>query len=85
MQSGALCRVAAAEETNIPDALYDKVALWSEPDTWGHLLCFLEPNSVVLIVEIEGDDYAKIVYGGIVGYLHTDYLKELSACHAQET
>jgi hypothetical protein len=85
MQIGALVRVADAAETNIPDALYDKVALWSEPDTFGHLLCFLDPHSVVLVVDVEGDGYAKIVYGGMVGYLHTDYLKELSACHAQET
>lgn len=74
---GGLYRIAHADETEIPDAFYDKVALWSEPDTWGSLMAFLRPGELVLIVEINEDGYAKVMHGGMVGYIHEDYLKRI--------
>lgn len=75
MQSGKLCRIAAADETDIPDAFYDKVALWSESDSWGHILGFIYPNEIVLTVDVDDENYAKVIWDGMVGYIHTDYLK----------
>lgn len=74
---GELYRIANADETDIPDAFYEKVALWSEPDTWGSLITFLLPNEIVLVIEMNEDGYARVMRGDLIGYLHEDYLKKV--------
>ena len=75
MSPGRLCRIAEADETNIPDAFYEKVALWSESNTWGSLLEFIGVNQLVLLIEIDEEGYAQVVWKDMIGFLHTDYLK----------
>lgn len=75
MHPGRLCRIAAADETNIPDAFYDKVALWSRSNTWGQILGFMCPNEIVLAVDLDDEGYVKVVWNGLIGFIHSDYLK----------
>ena len=75
MLSCRLCRVIAADETDIPDAVYDKVALWSESFAWGNLMGFIDVDQLVLLLSVDNEGHARVMWNGMVGYVHTDYLK----------
>jgi hypothetical protein len=70
-----LYRIAPADETDIPDACYEKVALWSDSNTWGSLIGFAKPLQIALVISMDEEGYARVLCNDLVGYIHSDYLQ----------